>query len=69
MLELTPFWQYTLSITIHLVGNACFFALRAPLQLMAGDEDATPQFEDSLASPPLIPSALNAELPTYYSQQ
>lgn len=67
--ELMPFLQYIISITIHLVGNTCFFALRAPLQLVAGDDDAAPQFEDSLAPPPTILSTPNADLPSYYPQQ
>ncbi|ORY64739.1 hypothetical protein BCR35DRAFT_308636 [Leucosporidium creatinivorum] len=59
--------EYILSITIHPVGQPSFYALRAPLQILAGDFMDTPSFsaatEGSAAS--LAGSASADGLPSY----
>lgn len=59
--------QYILSITVHPVGQPSFYALRAPLQILAGDLMDTPSFS-AVATEGSARSAESAEadgLPDY----
>ncbi|KAK4705234.1 recombining binding protein suppressor of hairless, partial [Phenoliferia sp. Uapishka_3] len=54
--------EYIIQATIHPVGLPPFQACRCPIQLIAGDDDEAPQFEDVVAEafPPLLPPDSNS---------
>lgn len=53
--------QYVLSVTMHSAKGSrttSFFALRSPIQIIAGDIDTVPHLEGYAASPPVAPVPL-----------